>query len=223
MARTARHWMGGGLLGIALLAASAAAQAQDAATATLDAAALFQRRCSVCHGELGNGQSRATRSLATAPRDFTSEESRTRLTRQYMIAVVRDGRPSSPMVGRRNILTQDEIEAIVDFIRTAFMVPEPGTSRAEGHALYRKSCANCHGVRGRGVMTGGGAVRASLRSSGLPVREAVRRVLEQDQHPGGAQLRLTNDQAAAVAEYVSTAFIEKMADAAAPLAAGYAH
>ena len=38
-----------------------------------------------------------------------------------MIAIVRDGRPHTPMVGRGERLSQQEIEAAVDYIRATFM------------------------------------------------------------------------------------------------------
>jgi hypothetical protein len=42
-----------------------------------------------------------------------------------MIAIVRDGLYEAPMVGRKSRLSQAEIEAVVDFIRTTFMPPLP--------------------------------------------------------------------------------------------------
>lgn len=192
--------------------------------AVTNGAAIYQRRCSVCHGEQGNGQSRATRSLAMPPRDFTAEESRLRLTRQYMIAVVRDGRPATPMVGRRTILTQDEIEAVVDFIRTAFLVPEPGSTRAEGYSIYRKTCAGCHGERGRGLATGGthASVHASLRTGGSTPKlgKVVEAVQQQPHGRGAARFQLSPDEARAVAEYVSTAFIETTTESSRSAAPG---
>jgi len=89
--------------------------------AKIDAAAVFMRHCSACHGEKGDGNSRAQATLSKKPRDFTAPESRSRLTREYMIAIVRDGRPHTPMIARGSRLSQDEIEAVVDFIRGSFM------------------------------------------------------------------------------------------------------
>ena len=36
-------------------------------------ALLYHNYCSVCHGDKGDGRSRATGSLSTPPRDFTTE------------------------------------------------------------------------------------------------------------------------------------------------------
>ncbi len=115
---------GAGLAAAALLAAYApglpAAGPANPAQA-LDPAALYQRHCSACHGEAGDGNSRAQATLARKPRNFTAPEARTRLTREYMIAIVRDGRPHTPMVARSTRLSQEEIEAVVDHIRSRFM------------------------------------------------------------------------------------------------------
>ena len=90
-----------------------------------DGAALYRRVCSACHGEKGDGCSLAAGALATPPRDFTSGEARLVLSREYMIAIVRDGRPHTPMVARSRRLTQREAEGVVDYIRSAFMAPGP--------------------------------------------------------------------------------------------------
>lgn len=113
------------LLLAAAVPGSRAADAMPAAAA--DGAALYQRVCSACHGEKGDAKSLAQGALAKRPRDFTAPESRQRLTREYMIAIVRDGRPHTPMTGRASRLSQEEIEAVVDFIRARFMSAGPNT------------------------------------------------------------------------------------------------
>ncbi len=116
----------GALTAAAVLAAVTATYAAAAtANVAVDGAAVYQRRCSVCHGEKGNGRSHAAGSLAVAPRDFTSEDARRRLTREYMIAIVREGRPDTPMIARKTQLTQDEIEAAVDYVRATFLQNRP--------------------------------------------------------------------------------------------------
>jgi mono/diheme cytochrome c family protein len=107
---------------LALLAACALAHASDK-VARPDL--IYQRNCAACHGEKGDGESRARRSLAREPRNFTTAKARDDLPRDYMIAIVRDGLYEAPMVGRKSRLSQAEIEAVVDFIRTTFMPPLP--------------------------------------------------------------------------------------------------
>ncbi|MBK9018970.1 MAG: cytochrome c [Sulfuritalea sp.] len=118
----------------ALLLALAAPVAADPAKAdgTVDAAAIYLRVCSACHGEKGDANSLARGALAKRPRNFTAPEARLRLNREYMIAIVRDGRPHTPMTGRASRLSQEEIEAVVDYIRERFMSAAPDRAPTPG-------------------------------------------------------------------------------------------
>ena len=178
----------------------------------------FLRTCSACHGEKGDGRSRASAALKTPPRDFTTEETRTSLSREYMIAIVRDGRPHTAMVGRSERLAQREIEEVVDFIRAAFMPPEPGSALAQGRERYRKSCAACHGDRGQGVpaRAGGPAVpplAAARARTGLTAQDMLGAILR-DPHAAGFSLPAPQPdalEAQSVVDYVRTAFVEAAA------------
>ncbi|HEX4944842.1 MAG TPA: cytochrome c [Usitatibacteraceae bacterium] len=204
----------------ALLAAIVSAFAVTAARgdAPMQPADLFLRVCSVCHGEKGDGKSLASTALKTSPRDFTTEEARTSLSREYMIAIVRDGRPHSAMVGRTMRLTHAEIEGVVDFIRTAFMAPEPGTPLAQGRALYRKSCASCHGDRGqggpaRGAIPASAPISAARARAGLTSEDMVEAISRERHIPGLPVVGsgLTADEVSAIVGYIRTAFIEAAA------------
>jgi mono/diheme cytochrome c family protein len=178
----------------------------------------FLRTCSACHGEKGDGRSRASATLKTPPRDFTTEEARANLSREYMIAIVRDGRPHTAMVGRAERLSQREIEDVVDFIRAAFLPPEPGTALAQGRERYRKSCAACHGDRGQGLPTrpGGPAVpplAAARAAAGLTAKGMLEAILR-DPHAPGFSLpapRPDAPEAQTVVDYVRSAFVEAAA------------
>lgn len=133
--------------------------ASPSAAENRDPAALYQRFCSVCHGDRGNADSRAAGSLSPRPRDFTSPEAAAELTRDRMIKSVRDGRPGTAMVGHGKKLDSKEIEGVVDYIRTNFMqttpasgsrsvVAETSTRSFPGVAVYKKHCASCHGDDG---------------------------------------------------------------------------
>ncbi len=98
---------------------------------------LYHNYCSVCHGDHGDGRSRARFSLVPPPRDFTSARD---LTSEYMIGVVTNGKPGTAMVGWKTQLGEKEISAVVDFVRTSFMsgtanlpVPIPGVSGIQAH------------------------------------------------------------------------------------------
>lgn len=123
-----------GTLARATLVGFAACSALDAAAggssqAGTTPAALYQSYCSVCHGDQGNGQSRARASLNPPPTDFTGPVVRASMPRERMIVSVREGRPGTAMVGWKTQLNDAQIATIVDFIRSKFM--EPATQQTK--------------------------------------------------------------------------------------------
>ena len=76
--------LGRALSGLALF--GLAAQGAFAQTAS-DPAVLYHNYCSVCHGDRGDGKSRATGALSTVPRDFTSAAAKQELTRDFRSAI----------------------------------------------------------------------------------------------------------------------------------------
>lgn len=121
-----------GALLLALVAPVSLAADPEQAAKAIDAGAIYLRVCSACHGEKGDANSLARGALAKRPRNFTAPEARLRLNREYMIAIVRDGRPHTPMTGRASRLSQEEIEAVVDYIRARFMSAAPDPAPAPG-------------------------------------------------------------------------------------------
>ncbi len=97
---------------------------------------LFSLTCSVCHGEKGNGKSRAADGLRTKPRNFTSDKSKEELTRERMIKSVTYGVPDSPMVGWGVRLKPQEIETVVDYIRKTFMGIDPEDAKKRAKAIF---------------------------------------------------------------------------------------
>ena len=96
-------------------------------------AALYQSFCSVCHGEHGNGQSRASASLNPRPSDFTHPTARASLSRERMIVSVREGRPGSAMIGWKTQLSDAQIAAVVDYVRDKFM--DSSIKQSEGGGM----------------------------------------------------------------------------------------
>ena len=82
---------------------------------------LFQKYCSICHGEKANGKSRVIKSMIPPPRDFTTQQAASELSRERMIASVTNGRPGTAMVSHSRKLSAQEIAGIVDYIRMTFM------------------------------------------------------------------------------------------------------
>lgn len=110
---------------------------------------LYHNYCSVCHGDRGDGHSRASTSLVPPPRDFTTA---TNLTREIMIAIVTNGKPGTAMTGWKTQLNDKEIEAVVDYIRNGFMQAALDPQVARGRSVYGHYCATCHGESGKGPL-----------------------------------------------------------------------
>ena len=131
---------------------------------TRKGADIYRHYCSVCHGDKGDGQSRAKNSFAVPPRNYTTPEAAIELTRERMIHSVTNGRPGTAMIAWRTELSAAEIEGVVDHIRTKFMKLTPNTAErarpsdkllaSRGGVLYMQSCALCHGDTGKRMISG---------------------------------------------------------------------
>ena len=117
-------------------------------TADFKADVIYHNYCSVCHGDRGDGRSRASNSLLPAPRDFTTASE---LTRDSMITITTHGKPTTAMVGWKTQLNTSEIEAVVDYIRVTFMALTLDPRLQHGKVVYSENCLRCHGDRGQGV------------------------------------------------------------------------
>ena len=134
---------------------------------------LYAEHCAVCHGPEGHGNGPAAPSLHPRPRDFSggvfklkSTPPNVPPTRADVIATIGRGIPGTSMPGWQNLLSEDEIGAVTDHIRTlgplqawapAESAPTPpaallaAASAERGHALYTDlGCPACHGPEGRG-------------------------------------------------------------------------
>lgn len=138
-------------LGIVLLSTGLARAKSESA------AGLYHNYCSVCHGDKGDGRSRARASLNPPPKDFTDPAVASALTRERMLHVVANGQPGTAMVGWKTQLDGRRIEAVVDYIRASFMRPlaghdvPAGAGLERGRAVYARTCSVCHGDKGNGA------------------------------------------------------------------------
>lgn len=82
---------------------------------------VYSKNCSVCHGEKGDGRSRAQGSLNPPPRDFTTPNAMAELSHQRMVTSVTVGRADTAMAGFGTQLSKEEINAVVTYIRDGFM------------------------------------------------------------------------------------------------------
>lgn len=125
---------------------------------------IFHNYCSVCHGDKGDGQSRAREGLDPPPRNYTTPEAAIELTRERMIYSVTHGRPGTAMIAWGAELSGPEIEGVVDYVRKTFMKlgnnaaghvePDSKLLASRGGKLYLQNCAMCHGETGARATTG---------------------------------------------------------------------
>ena len=160
---------GGGDEGGAVVGGLSAQDGDDLGRVTYD------RWCAGCHGVDGTGNGTAAEYMLPRPRDFTqalyqirSTASGALPTDEDILAIIDRGMPGTTMPGWENLLSNDEREALVEYLKsfsrffTPDEVPQPfdfgGAPRvnadvlAEGEGLYREvaDCAACHGNGGRG-------------------------------------------------------------------------
>ena len=82
---------------------------------------IFFKHCRACHGDKGDGKTFAANVLNPPPKNFTSEISKQELTEDRMIQSVTEGRKGTAMMPWKSRLTQQEIHAVVLYIRKSLM------------------------------------------------------------------------------------------------------
>ncbi len=109
------------------------------AASAIRADLLYHNYCSVCHGDKGDGNSRARNSLSPSPRDFTHGQ---QIGRDAMMQIVANGKPGTAMVGWKTQLSGEEIAAVVDYVRAQFVAGKGASQPIAG-----VSGINAHGGR----------------------------------------------------------------------------
>lgn len=125
-----------------------------------DAATIFTAVCSACHAPDGNG--RRYPGLTPNP-SITNPDFLALASDNFLFATIKSGRPGRPMLAwgeRENGLTDNEIRALVAYVRSlAGGVQQEPDARprvwatgdaAAGERLYTSNCAGCHGANGAG-------------------------------------------------------------------------
>lgn len=82
--------------------------------------AIYNFRCYFCHGYSGDAKTLAASYLNPPPRDFRAADVET-LTAGRVAQAVRDGRDGTAMKPFRNLLRDDEIEAVALFVAREFV------------------------------------------------------------------------------------------------------
>lgn len=91
-----------------------AALSFGASGSTIKADVLYHEYCSVCHGDRGDGNSRAMKSLNPPPRDLTKAGAA--LPRDYILHVITHGKPNTAMVGYKSRLNTEQLAALADYV-----------------------------------------------------------------------------------------------------------
>ena len=186
-----------------------------------DAASLFHEYCSVCHGDNGDGRSRARGSMVPPPRDFTSPDAAIELNRERMIDAVLNGRPGTAMAAWRHQLTEAETESVVDYIRNVLMRPIASETAEESRRLYAENCSVCHGDDGRGAKWTLRNMNPAPRNFTLPeaARDLDRNYMLKTVTYGkantampGFDTQLSTEQIAKIVDYVRGAFMRVRPD-----------
>ena len=111
--------------------------------AAMEAVALYHNYCSVCHGEKGDGRSRASGSFSSPPRDFTSADSKRELSPERIAAAITHGRPGTAMVSWKTQLSEVDINRLAQYVYNRFVLG--GSDVAGGRAAI--SGTKAHGGR----------------------------------------------------------------------------
>ncbi len=159
----------------------------------VDGVVIYRERCAFCHGDDGDGNGPVAKYLDPRPRDFTSSQFKFRSTasgelplRDDVINIVKKGIRGTAMPRWEDVLSQAEIEAVVDYLTQNF-VPDwgsydptiipigspPGVNDAlieQGKQLYQENqCWKCHGQAGR---ADGPSAPTLTDDFGFPIRAA---------------------------------------------------
>lgn len=187
----------------------------------IDAAAIYTQNCAICHGDNGDGNTRAQDGLRPPPRNFTTVEAAMELTRERMIKSVTLGRPGTAMMSHKDRLSSAEIAAVVDYIRARFMrTPDEITPQmaknSEGKQIFEHNCAVCHGDKGNTAVWARSGLNPPPRD--FTTDEAARiltreRMIKSVTHgrPGTGMMpfktKFTDKQIASVVDYIRGTFM----------------
>ena len=89
---------------------------------------IYNYYCYQCHGYSGDAKTLASTYLDPKPRNFIATKLES-LTRESMLKAVREGRPGTAMVSFTSVLDENEVEAVVGYVRDNLMSNNPLTGR----------------------------------------------------------------------------------------------
>ncbi|MEZ5398392.1 MAG: c-type cytochrome [Bryobacteraceae bacterium] len=127
----------------------------------------YKSLCARCHGEKGNGLGVIAWYLDPAPRDLTKAAFMNSKPTDRLRKSIQDGVPGTSMPPWGKVLSEQQVQAVLDHVFTEFVKQKRGTPRtrkvpaanpvamsaesaARGEATFVKRCAGCHGRKGDG-------------------------------------------------------------------------
>ena len=108
----------------------------------------YKKYCAACHGKSGNARTSAARGMVPPPRDFTSPEVATKLTRDRMIQSIKNGRKGTAMVAWGSLFSDQKIGQLADYISNSMMLSSRGEKASLGRRIFADNCSVCHGDKG---------------------------------------------------------------------------
>lgn len=126
-----------------------------------DGETVYTAVCSSCHG--ANGSGRRFAGITPNP-SITNPDFLSLASDDFLLQTIRNGRPGRPMLpwgDRENGFSDDEIRAVITYIRQlgGNIQPKPDTKPqiwatgdvTSGAALFASNCSGCHGKMGEGA------------------------------------------------------------------------
>jgi mono/diheme cytochrome c family protein len=89
---------------------------------------IWDYACEGCHGSTGTGQGRVSKLLALEPGDLTDPERAEIFSDEERIEFITEGIEGTPMIGWKDVLSEEEIRAVYAYLRSlAEDRPDGGT------------------------------------------------------------------------------------------------
>jgi mono/diheme cytochrome c family protein len=79
---------------------------------------LYDQVCASCHGLSGKGLIHTSDDIVWKPADFTDKEQASFFSERARLQIIRNGIKGTPMIGWSNILTEDDILAVYQYIKS---------------------------------------------------------------------------------------------------------
>ena len=81
---------------------------------------LYQANCAFCHAADGTGKNWIGSFLESHPRNLTADQMKA-MTEEKLVSVIRDGLPETTMSAWKNVLSDQQIQAVAKYVIRAFL------------------------------------------------------------------------------------------------------